>query len=353
MIDTKTCEVHTEYSAELQKLYTHKASIEKDIAIEYSREVEQKGLQKNKLKLECSTQYGYYMKMPRTESTALLGKGVVQISAQKSGVLFTTETMKIHNAKMQSIVNEIEAETEKAVYALRNKIHVYKEWLEMINHIAALIDVFCAFAYFAVQNDHVKPVLTDGKYEIGGAYHPLLPAIHRVQIKRGMCVPEITKIDLVLDTAKLCVITGPNMGGKTTFLKTVALVTVMAQMGMYVPAEYARVPVFTALNIRIGASDAPDDNISTFMAEMIDVSKILNEADSSSLVIIDELGRGTSDADGYAIAQATVEHIMTIGAHTLFATHFHDICDTPGIVNSRMYRQWQAANTDIQDRRWT
>ncbi|OAG29968.1 DNA mismatch repair protein MSH2 [Nematocida displodere] len=336
VIDPETLEIRETYNEKLASLSIQRAAQEKEVLLEYSREIVRSQLQKHKVKLENTPTHGYHLKMPRAELNAISGKGFIQLSAQKSGVLFTTEQIRKLDHAIKTTDTARIQETHKVLSDLRDTIKVYRCWLEVINHLIAAIDVFSSLSLFAQANNLTRPTLTDGEYSIRGAYHPLLPAIHRRQQQHGLTPPEITKNDLALTDTRFCLITGPNMGGKTTFLKTVALISIMAQFGSFVPAEEARIPIFSSLFLRIGASDAPESNISTFMAEMIDISKIVNSATKDSLVIIDELGRGTSDADGYAIAQATTEHIITLGSLTLFATHFYELSTIPGITNKRV-----------------
>ncbi|KAI5185790.1 DNA mismatch repair protein MSH2 [Nematocida homosporus] len=335
-IDPTTQEIRANQSIKLADLYTAKQEVEKEILLTYNQAVQAKNLQKAKVKLETNSIYGYHMKIPRTEGAILTGTDFIQLSAQKAGIFFTTIRLKQLDAKLKTITADIQTEADKILQDLRSSINAYRSWLEVINHMFALIDVFASLAEFAKTNGFIRPTFTTSEYNVQGVYHPLLPAIHRRQSSQGRHPPELTKNDLQLTATKFCVLTGPNMGGKTTFLKTIAMITLLAQMGSFIPADSAHIPIFNSLFIRIGAADSPEKNISTFMAEMNDVSKILNEADQHSLVIIDELGRGTSDADGYAIAQAATEHILSLGATTLFATHFYDICHIPGVCNKQV-----------------
>lgn len=335
-IDLSAQSIKHTYTERLKELHSIKSAQEKDIYFELNQEIEKKKLYRNKAKIEKNVMHGYCIKVPRKESACVSSYGLISLSILKTGSLFTTDTIRKLDLKIKKTLGEIEIETEQAVSMLKERIGWYKEWLEVINQIIATIDVFVSFAQFAKQNHLVRPKITEKEYMICKAYHPLLPAIHRRNRLLGQSPPPITKNDFSLIESRFCVITGPNMGGKTTFLKTIALISIMAQLGSFVPAEKAALPIFTSLFIRIGAADMPEKNISTFMAEMNDVSKILNQADSKSLVIIDELGRGTSDADGYAIAHATVEYIISLNAITLFATHFHDICQIPGVCNKRV-----------------
>lgn len=184
------------------------------------------------------------------------------------------------------------------------------------------IDVLASFAQVAIENNYVKPEITlENVIDIKGGRHPVVEKI----------LPEIpfTPNDAYLDLKKnrLLVITGPNMSGKSTFMRQVALITLMAQIGSFVPAKYARIGVVDKIFTRVGASDDLTAGQSTFMVEMNEVAEILSGATKQSLVIMDEIGRGTSTFDGISIAKAVAEYIngKNIGCRTLFATHYHEL----------------------------
>ncbi len=184
------------------------------------------------------------------------------------------------------------------------------------------IDVLASFAQVAIENNYVKPEITlENVIDIKGGRHPVVEKI----------LPEIpfTPNDAYLDLKKnrLLIITGPNMSGKSTFMRQVALITLMAQIGSFVPAKYARIGVVDKIFTRVGASDDLTAGQSTFMVEMNEVAEILSGATKQSLVIMDEIGRGTSTFDGISIAKAVAEYIngKNIGCRTLFATHYHEL----------------------------
>ncbi|KAH9386881.1 DNA mismatch repair protein MSH2 [Nematocida major] len=334
-IDVEAQEIKETCTEPLRKLVLQKKQIEHEIHIEYTQEVSEKNLHKCKPKLENSSMYGYCIKMPRTEENKLTTQ--TKLAVQKSGVFFTTDRLKASNHRLARVLDQIKAEHAVVLKTLTDSFAIYKGWIEVMNHTVALLDVFSSLAEYAENNNLVRPTFSaDSNYDVRKMYHPLLPSLCRRRAMQSNTIQEPIKNDLKLGSARLCIITGPNMGGKTTFLKAVGLVSLLAQMGSYVPAEYACIPIFKQLFIRIGASDNPDKGISTFMAEMMDVSTILNQATEDSLVIIDELGRGTSDEDGYSIAAATVEYLATVNAMTLFATHFHELAQIAHVEKRRV-----------------
>ena len=193
----------------------------------------------------------------------------------------------------------------------------------------ANIDVFASLSLVAERNHYVRPTFNEsGTIRITEGRHPVVE-----QMQKGDFIAN----DTVLDNKKncICIITGPNMAGKSTYMRQVALITLMAQIGSFVPAEKAKLCVTDRIFTRVGASDDLGSGQSTFMVEMNEVSNILRNATSKSLLILDEIGRGTSTYDGMSIAWAVVEHISNrryLGAKTLFATHYHELTELEGKI---------------------
>lgn len=187
----------------------------------------------------------------------------------------------------------------------------------------AQLDVLCSFANVAVMNNYVCPTVTlDGGIEIVDGRHPVVEQM----LKTVPFVPNDTKLDL--NENKLLIITGPNMAGKSTYMRQVAIITLMAQIGSFVPARSATISIVDKIFTRVGASDDLTSGQSTFMVEMNEVAQILTQATRNSLVILDEIGRGTSTFDGMSIARAVIEYILDqkkLGCKTLFATHYHEL----------------------------
>ena len=190
-------------------------------------------------------------------------------------------------------------------------------------NIVATLDTICSFATVAEDMNYVCPEVDDsGIIDIKGGRHPVIEKM----IDAGSFVDNDTYLDK--DKNRLAIITGPNMAGKSTYMRQVALITLMAQIGSFVPASYAKIGVVDKIFTRVGASDDLSMGQSTFMVEMMEVATILKEATANSLVILDEIGRGTSTYDGLSIAWAVAEYVADkekCGAKTLFATHYHEL----------------------------
>lgn len=196
----------------------------------------------------------------------------------------------------------------------------------------ATIDVFASLAYVAEHNNYVKPKINDkGIIDIKNGRHPVVENM----MNSSMFVAN----DTLLDNGKnrISIITGPNMAGKSTYMRQTALIVLMSQIGSYVPADSANIGICDRIFTRVGASDDLASGQSTFMVEMTEVANILRNATSKSLLILDEIGRGTSTFDGLSIAWAVVEHISNpklLGAKTLFATHYHELTELEGTIES-------------------
>ena len=197
----------------------------------------------------------------------------------------------------------------------------------------ALLDVYASLAYVAEKNHYVKPVINDkGVINIKNGRHPV---VEKMLDSADMFISN----DTYLDNKKHCIsiITGPNMAGKSTYMRQTALIVLMAQIGCFIPAEKADICVVDRIFTRVGASDDLGSGQSTFMVEMNEVANILRNATPNSLLILDEIGRGTSTYDGLAIAWAVTEHISNrkiLGAKTLFATHYHELTELEGKMDN-------------------
>ena len=208
---------------------------------------------------------------------------------------------------------------------LRELITKELDRLKKASDLVAILDVLSTYAQVSEDNDYVKPTInTEGKLEIHNGRHPVVEKT----IKDENFVDNNCYLDNENDT--VMIITGPNMSGKSTYMRQVALITLMAQIGCFVPATCANISIVDKIFTRIGASDDLSMGQSTFMMEMSEVANILNNATKNSLVILDEIGRGTSTYDGMSIAKAVVEYISdtkNIGCKTLFATHYHELVE--------------------------
>lgn len=221
---------------------------------------------------------------------------------------------------------------EKEVFErVKREVAVYGSSLRKLAHALATLDALVGFATVAGQRSYVRPTIASGRdIAIVDGRHPVVECVSARSF-----IPNST---LLNDEQSVWIITGPNMGGKSTHLRQVALICLMAQCGSFVPAAQASVPLLDRIFTRIGASDNVAAGKSTFLVEMEETATICSQATAASLVILDEVGRGTSTFDGLALAQAVVEHVHTkIGARCLFATHYHELTQlqehVPGMVN--------------------
>lgn len=217
---------------------------------------------------------------------------------------------------------------------IRSKVAENSERIQKVAALIATLDVYVSLASVAAKNKYVRPEVDDSSgIEIKDGRHPVVEQF----VKDEYFVPNDTNLDLVQN--RIMLITGPNMAGKSTYMRQVALITLMAQIGSFVPANEARIGIVDKIFTRVGASDDLASGQSTFMLEMNEVAYILKNATKKSLIIYDEVGRGTSTFDGMSIARAIVEHTYSkkIGAKTLFATHYHELVtledEFPGVVN--------------------
>ena len=215
---------------------------------------------------------------------------------------------------------------------IRDKIAAQVERIQTTAKAVARLDVFCSLSLVAEQNHYVRPSLNEkGLINIKDGRHPVVEKM----IDHDMFIPNDTYLDN--HSHQIAVITGPNMAGKSTYMRQTALIVLMAQIGSFVPARKADIGVVDRIFTRVGASDDLASGQSTFMVEMSEVANILRNATKNSLLILDEIGRGTSTFDGLAIAWAVIEHISNrklLGAKTLFATHYHELTELEGKMNN-------------------
>ena len=296
------------------------------------REKEATGI-KN-LKTGFNRVFGYYLEVTRSYYD-LIPENWIRKQTLANAERFITEELKnaentILGAKDKALSLEADIFSE-----VRDFIATKLETVQKTASAVAAVDVLCSFADTALRNLYVKPSITiDGSIDIKAGRHPVV----ELMLKDEMFVPN----DIYIDNkdCRMSVITGPNMSGKSTYMRQTALIVLMAQTGSFVPADSAKISVVDKIFTRVGASDDLTAGQSTFMVEMSEVSDILKNATPDSLVILDEVGRGTSTFDGVSIARAVAEHICTskkLGCKTLFATHYHELIglenELPGVKN--------------------
>lgn len=284
------------------------------------REKEATGI-KN-LKIGYNKVFGYYLEVTRSYYDLIPDKWIRKQTLTNAERFITEELKNAENSILGAKDKALALETD--IFAeIRDFIATKLAEVQKTASAVASVDVLCSFAEVALQNQYIKPDISiDGVIDIKNGRHPVV----EVMLKDEIFVPN----DVYLDTKsnRMSIITGPNMSGKSTYMRQTALIVLMAQIGCFVPAESAKISVVDKIFTRVGASDDLTAGQSTFMVEMSEVSDILKNATNDSLVILDEVGRGTSTFDGISIARAVAEYICEskkLGCKTLFATHYHEL----------------------------
>ena len=274
------------------------------------------------LKIGFNRVFGYYIEVTRSYQE-LVPEGYIRKQTLANAERYITEELK--NAENAILGAKDKAfSLEADIFAeVRDFLATKLEMVQKTASSVASVDVLCAFADTALKNQYVKPDISlDGAVDIKGGRHPVV----ELMLDGEMFVPNDVYIDN--KSNRMSVITGPNMSGKSTYMRQTALIVLMAQIGSFVPADSAKISVVDKIFTRVGASDDLTAGQSTFMVEMSEVADILKNATHDSLVILDEVGRGTSTFDGVSIAKAVAEHICSskkLGCKTLFATHYHEL----------------------------
>ena len=310
------------YDEEIDKLKTATTDGKNWIINLEAEEREKTGIKG--LKVGFNKVFGYYIEVTKS-NISLVPDRYIRKQTLTGGERYITEELK-------NLENQILGAEEKVVnleynvfVEVRDKIEAQIERVQKSAGIIATLDCLCSLATVAEDQNYVRPEVDEsGVLDIKDGRHPVIEKI----LPSGSFVQNDTYLDE--SENRLAIITGPNMAGKSTYMRQVALITLMAQIGSFVPASYARIGVVDKIFTRVGASDDLSMGQSTFMVEMMEVAQILKEATANSLVILDEIGRGTSTYDGLSIAWAVAEYISDkekCGAKTLFATHYHELTD--------------------------
>lgn len=310
------------YNEEIDKLKT--AQIEgKNWLIQLEADEKQKTGIKN-LKISFNKVFGYYLEVTKSNLNQVPERYVRKQTLTNAERYITEELKNLENQILGSEEKVIALEY-KAFTEIREQIAKNIVRLQKTSEIVSTLDVLTSFSTVAEDMNYCMPEVNSlGKIDIKNGRHPVVEKI----LGAGTFVENDTYLDE--DDNRLSIITGPNMAGKSTYMRQVALITLMAQVGSFVPAESAIIGVVDKIFTRVGASDDLSMGQSTFMVEMMEVATILKEATKKSLVILDEIGRGTSTYDGLSIAWAVAEYIADkekCGAKTLFATHYHELTE--------------------------
>lgn len=290
----------------------------KDYILEIeNRERERTGIKG--LKIKYNKVFGYFIEVTRANAH-LVPADYIRKQTLANAERYIVPDLKEYEEKVLNAKDKIENLEYQLFKEVAYEIKSHKEILQDLAYKIAYLDVASDLAHIAIKNSYVQPEIHAGKdIEIIAGRHPIVEKL----IPAG----EYVKNNIVFDDNKeMIILTGPNMSGKSTYMKQVALIIIMAHMGSYVPANYVKIGLVDKIFTRIGASDDLLTGQSTFMLEMSEVANIVNSATNRSFIILDEIGRGTSTFDGISIATAITEYIHErIGAKTIFATHYHEL----------------------------
>ena len=289
-----------------------------------SKERERTGI-KN-LKVGYNKVFGYYIEITKSNYD-MTPDNYIRKQTLSNCERYITPELK----EMESIVLNAETKINQLEYtiflSIRNEINLHIKEIQASSKSIAIIDALASFAEVSSRNSYIKPVINNSdKIIIEKGRHPVIEQL----IKDGIFVSNDTYVDC--DMSSLLLITGPNMAGKSTYMRQTALIVLLAQIGCFVPCEYAEIGVVDRIYTRIGASDNLSQGQSTFFVEMSELAYILNTATKKSLIILDEIGRGTSTYDGLSIAWSVIEYLCLNknGVRTLFATHYHELTRLEG-----------------------
>jgi DNA mismatch repair protein MutS len=308
------------FSEELDKMRLASKNARKYLADIEKQEREKTGIKS--LKVGYNRVFGYYIEVSQA-NLQQVPDTYIRKQTLVNGERFFTPELKEYESVILNAKDRI-TELETDIYRrICQQAAGYGESLLALADTLAEIDVFSALAEVASRNNYIKPELNEeNAIFIKQGRHPVV----EISLRQGEFIPN--DITLSNDDSQLIILTGPNMAGKSTYLKQVAIIVLMAQIGSYVPAEKAVIGLVDRIFTRIGAREDLASGQSTFMVEMVETANILNNATPKSLLILDEIGRGTSTYDGMAIARSVVEYIHNykgLGAKTLFATHYHEL----------------------------
>ena len=316
------------YNSELDEI---KAIVEDGAGVIASIQEEQRELTGiPKLKVGYNKVFGYYIEVTNSYKE-LVPETYIRKQTLTNCERYITQELKELEGKVIGAKDRAVSLEYEIFSAVRNEIASHLERLQRTAKGLAVLDALSSLAQVAVNNNYTCPVISnDGRIEIKDGRHPVVEAL----LDDAPFVPNDTLLDL--DENRCSIITGPNMAGKSTYMRQIALIVLLAQVGSFVPARSAKIGIVDAIFTRVGASDDLATGQSTFMVEMNEVSTILKNATSNSLIVLDEIGRGTSTFDGMSIARAVLEFVCkkkSLGAKALFATHYHELTAMEGMID--------------------
>jgi DNA mismatch repair protein MutS len=279
----------------------------------------------NGLKVGENKVFGFFIEITHAQSNqgSRIPADYIRKQTVKNAERYITPELKEYEDKVRHAEERANALEYELFLTLRNRVAADAPRLVQAGAVLAQIDVLCGLAELATKQGYCRPeMVEEPTLEIEAGRHPVLDVL----LAPGAFVPNDLKLGD--DGGQVLLITGPNMAGKSTYIRQVALIAILAQMGGFVPAKSAKIGIVDRLFARVGATDELGRGQSTFMVEMTETANILNNATANSLVILDEIGRGTSTFDGVSLAWAIAEHIHDhLGTRTLFATHYHELVD--------------------------
>ena len=316
------------YNTEIDSLHEIMADGSGVLAQIEAEEREKTGIPK--LKVGYNRVFGYYIEVTNLYKD-MVPEHYIRKQTLTNGERFITQELKELEGKIIGAKDRAIALEYEVFCAVRQQVGAEVDRLHATAKALAVLDVLSSLAEVAVNNNYVCPQInTNGIIDIKDGRHPVVETL----LNGAPCVPN----DTVLDQGenRCAIITGPNMAGKSTYMRQIALIVLLAQVGSFVPAKSANISIVDAIFTRVGASDDLATGQSTFMVEMNEVSTILKNATENSLIILDEIGRGTSTFDGMSIARAVLEFVCkkkTLGAKSLFATHYHELTAMEGMLD--------------------
>lgn len=323
------------FDEDLSELRSQLDSLEEKIDIEFNRIARMLNAEKGKgVKLDITTTYGHCCRVTRKDEKGLRNnKSLMILQTKKDGVSFTSSNLKGLSADFRITQKNYEEVQSGIVGEVLKVAAGYTEPLINLNHVIALMDCLLSFSLASITAPipFVRPAVLEkgtGVINLVGSRHP--------------CVEGNDDITFISNDVKLnktdssfLIITGPNMGGKSTYIRQIGVTSVLTQIGCFVPCHSAEISIVSSIFARVGATDSQAKGVSTFMAEMLETSAILATADKDSLIIIDELGRGTSTYDGFGLAWAISNHIIEkVECLAVFATHFHELTNLANVQKS-------------------
>ncbi|KDQ60242.1 hypothetical protein JAAARDRAFT_32621 [Jaapia argillacea MUCL 33604] len=347
--------IKPDYDERLQELAARLHEIRDGLDEEHQEVGRDLGLDLDKkLHLENSQTYGYCFRLTKNDAKAIANKrAYIELGTIKAGVYFTTKTLKELAVDFKESTEKYTRTQSGLVKEVVNIASTYTPVLESLNNVIAHLDLILSFAHVAsnAPETYIRPTVLEkgsGSLILREARHPCLEVQDDISF-----IPN--DVEMIKGESEFQIITGPNMGGKSTFLLSCAVIALMAQIGSFVPCSEAQIPILDSILCRVGAGDSQLKGISTFMGEMLDIATILRGATSDSLIIIDELGRGTSTYDGFGLAWAISEHIASqLHSYCLFATHFHELTaldqQLPHVKNLHVVAHVAKSGDSPQDR---